>query len=145
MNRIKIPPEQEFFGNVVELDIHMSDLKLILQKTEEIEFPEHEVANEATSGWRVPVNMRVRALLLTKGTVFAAGNPDPLDPKGTGDSQPGPIATGLLQGFNTQDGAMTFTHALSSPPVFDGLAAARGALYLCTVDGTLLCLSGPMN
>ena len=98
-----------------------------------------------SSGWRVPVKMRVRALLLTKGTVFAAGNPDPLAPKGTGDAQPGPIDAGLLQGFSTQDGSMTFTHALPSPPIFDGLAAARGALYLCTVDGTLLCLSGPEN
>jgi len=59
-----------------------------------------------SSGWRVPIKMRARALLLTEG------------------------------------GAMTFTHKLSSPPVFDSLAAARGALYLCTVDGTLLCLSG---
>jgi hypothetical protein len=85
--------------------------------------------------------MRVRALLLTKGTLFAAGNSDPLDLKRTGDAQSGPSDTGLLQGFSTQDGSMTFTHALSAPPVFDGLAAARGALYLCTVDGALLCLS----
>ena len=95
-----------------------------------------------SSGWRVPIKMRSRALLLTEGTLFAAGNPDPLAPKGNRDAQPGPIATGLLQGFSTEDGAMTFTHKLSSPPVFDSLAAARGALYLCTVDGTLLCLSG---
>ncbi|MDP6809536.1 MAG: PQQ-binding-like beta-propeller repeat protein [Kiritimatiellia bacterium] len=103
-----------------------------------------ELRRSATSGWRVPVNMRVRALVLTEGTLFAAGNSDPLDPNRTGAAQSGPIDTGLLQGFNTQDGAMAFTHALASPPVFDGLAAARGALYLCTVDGTLLCLSGPM-
>jgi outer membrane protein assembly factor BamB len=103
-----------------------------------------ELRRSATSGWRVPVNMRVRALVLTEGTLFAAGNPDPLDPKRTGDAQSGPIDAGILQGFSTQDGSMTFTHALASPPVFDGLAAAHGALYLCTVDGTLLCLSGPM-
>jgi len=103
-----------------------------------------ERRRSATTGWRVPVNMRVRALVLTEGTLFAAGNPDPLDPQGTGPAQSGPIDAGLLQGFSTQDGSMTFTHALPSPPLFDGLAAARGALYLCTVDGTLLCLSGAM-
>ena len=81
-------------------------------------------------------------MVLTDGTLFAAGNPDPL---GTGDAQPGPINAGLLQGFSTEDGAMTFTHELPSPPVFDGLAAARGALYLCTVDGKLLCLSLSKN
>ena len=106
---------------------------------------EVKLRRTATSGWRVPVNMRVRALVLTEGTLFAAGNSDPLDPKRTGDAQSGPVDAGLLQGFNTQDGAMTFTHKLSSPPVFDGLSAARGALYLSTVDGTLLCLSGPKN
>ncbi|MBT7068507.1 MAG: PQQ-binding-like beta-propeller repeat protein [Verrucomicrobia bacterium] len=100
-----------------------------------------ELRRSATTGWRVPVNMRVRALVLTEGTLFAAGNADPLDPQGTGDAQSGPVDAGLLQGFSTQDGSMTFTHALPSPPLFDGLAAARGALYLCTVDGTLLCLS----
>ena len=97
----------------------------------------------ATSGWRAAVNMRVRALLLTESTLFAAGNPDPLSPKDTGDAQPGPIDAGLMQGFSTQDGSMTFTHELPSPPIFDGLVAARGDLYLCTIDGTLLCLSGP--
>jgi hypothetical protein len=102
-----------------------------------------EARRTATSGWRVPVNMRVRALLLTEGTLFAAGNPDPLDPEGTGPAQSGPVdEPGILQGFSTEDGSMTFTHELSSPPIFDGLAAAQGALYLSTVDGTLLSLSG---
>ena len=104
-----------------------------------------KLRRSATTGWRVPVNMRVRALVATEGTLFAAGNSDPLDPQGTGAAQAGPVDTGLLQGFNIQDGSVTFTHPLSSPPVFDGLAAARGALYLCTVDDTLLCLSGPKN
>lgn len=104
-----------------------------------------KLRRSSSTGWRVPVNMRVRALLLTEGTLFAAGNSDPLDPKRTGAAQSGPVDTGLLQGFSTKDRAVTFTHALSSPSVFDGLAAARGALYLCTVDGTLLYLSGPKN
>ncbi|MCP4212850.1 MAG: PQQ-binding-like beta-propeller repeat protein [Halieaceae bacterium] len=99
-----------------------------------------QMRRSATSGWRVPVNMRVRALLLTQGTLFAAGNSDPLDPQGTGDAQSGPVDAGVLQGFSTKNGSVTFTHALPSPPIFDGLAAAHGALYLCTVDGTLLCL-----
>ena len=106
---------------------------------------ERELRRSATTGWRVPVNMRVRALVLTEGTLFAAGNADPLDPNRTGAAQAGPDDKGLLQGFSTKDGAVTFTHALPSPPLFDGLAAARGALYLCTSDGTLLCLSGPKN
>jgi len=31
-------------------------------------------------------------------------------------------------------------HKLSSPPVFDGMAAAAGRLYVCTMDGAVYCL-----
>ena len=31
---------------------------------------------------------------------------------------------------------------LESPPVFDGMAAAGGKLYLATMSGKLLCFSG---
>jgi hypothetical protein len=30
---------------------------------------------------------------------------------------------------------------LSSPPVFDGMAAAGGRLYLSLMDGSILCLA----
>ncbi len=37
------------FGNLVDIDIHMQDLKLVLQKTEEIEFPDHVLENKGGS------------------------------------------------------------------------------------------------
>jgi len=49
MNRTDLSPGLRFFGNLVDLDCHMQDLKLVLRKTEEIEFPEHEDANEGDS------------------------------------------------------------------------------------------------
>ena len=42
-------PGFHFFGNLMDLYCHMQDLKLVLRKTEEIEFPEHEEANEEES------------------------------------------------------------------------------------------------
>ena len=37
-----LPPGLKFFGNLVDLDSHIQDLKLVLSKTEEIEFPQHK-------------------------------------------------------------------------------------------------------
>ena len=42
MEKIDHPPGLHFFGNLVDLDCHLQDLKLLLRKTEEIEFPYHE-------------------------------------------------------------------------------------------------------
>lgn len=47
MKRTDLYPGLRFFGNLVDLDCHVQDLKLVLRKTEEIEFPEH--ANEGES------------------------------------------------------------------------------------------------
>src|SRR5215813_4782464 len=47
MRRNSLSPGLRFFGNLVDLDCHVQDLKLVLRKTEEIEFPEHEVAAES--------------------------------------------------------------------------------------------------
>ena len=45
------------------------------------------------------------------------------------------------------DGKRLAEHKLNGPPVFDGMAAARGRLYVCTMDGAVHCLgvreSGP--
>jgi len=31
------------------------------------------------------------------------------------------------------------SHSLSSTPAFDGLSAARGRLYMATLDGKIIC------
>jgi hypothetical protein len=49
MMRNPLSPGLRFFGNLVDLDCHVQDLKLVLKKTDEIEFPEHEVAPESES------------------------------------------------------------------------------------------------
>ena len=49
MSRIQLSPGLQFFGNLVDLDCHIQDLKLVLRKTEEIEFPDHEGSVEGES------------------------------------------------------------------------------------------------
>jgi hypothetical protein len=46
MTKTEISPGLHFFGNLVEFDCHIHDLKAVLKKTEEIEFPEHNGVND---------------------------------------------------------------------------------------------------
>jgi hypothetical protein len=46
-----------------------------------------------------------------------------------------------LCAVSAADGKMRAEYPLDATPVFDGLAAARGRLYLSTRDGRLLCFS----
>jgi outer membrane protein assembly factor BamB len=50
-------------------------------------------------------------------------------------------AGGLVKCLARSDGRMTGTCKLSAPPVFDGMAAAYGKLYICLADGSVVCLS----
>ena len=49
MSSTQLSPGLQFFGNLVDLDCHIQDLKLVLRKTEEIEFPDHENSVEGES------------------------------------------------------------------------------------------------
>jgi hypothetical protein len=48
----------------------------------------------------------------------------------------------LLAAASAADGKELGIYRLDVMPTFDGLAAARGKLYLSTVDGKILCLGG---
>jgi outer membrane protein assembly factor BamB len=45
----------------------------------------------------------------------------------------------LLWAVSAADGGKLAEYKLDAPPVFDGMAAAGGRLYLSTVDGHLQC------
>ena len=49
---------------------------------------------------------------------------------------------GQLWALNKADGKLTARYALDTIPVFDGMAAAGGSLYLATADGRVICLAG---
>jgi hypothetical protein len=48
----------------------------------------------------------------------------------------------LLRAVSTADGSTLSELELEAIPVFDGLAAAGGKLFLSTRDGKLTCLNG---
>ncbi|HUU16202.1 MAG TPA: hypothetical protein VMW72_03550 [Sedimentisphaerales bacterium] len=48
---------------------------------------------------------------------------------------------GLLMAISASDGTELAQYQLDSSPVFDGMAAAYGRLYVSMEDGSLLCLT----
>ncbi len=91
--------------------------------------------------WQKLVPVRASAMLLTGDRLFVAGTYDTLeqdDPYATFKGRKGAV----LQVFSATDGALLKTHPLASPPVFDGLSAANGRVYLATTDEKIVCLAG---
>jgi hypothetical protein len=80
-----------------------------------------------------------RAIVLTKNNLFLAGPPDVFskdEPTATLEGKRG----GLLCVLSTADGSELTHYELESPPVFDGMAAAGGRLYMAATNGEVLCL-----
>jgi hypothetical protein len=84
----------------------------------------------------------VNALVLAGESLFAAGPPAIRnEPTEAALARWQGKAGGLLECLSRQDGRLLQTHKLTAPPVFDGMAAAYGKLYLCLSDGSVICLS----
>ncbi len=94
---------------------------------------------EGTARWDRPVTLQVRAMVLTDKVLFVAGLPADAGhgPGGRDDSQ-----GGLLMAISASDGTELARYRLDSSPVFDGMAAAYGRLYISSTDGKVLCMSG---
>ena len=105
--------------------------------------------------WHKRVPVRVCAMALT-GTsdvpptgdiavshkcLFAAGTPDEIptdDPLAAFEGRRG----ARLLVLSAEDGETLHECRLDSPPVWDGMAAANGRLYIATKAGNLLCMEG---
>ena len=89
--------------------------------------------------WHQWVPVRIRAMVLAGERLFVAGPPDvvdPDDPMAAFDGRKGAV----LRVHSAADGRMLSEQKLDSPPVFDGLIAAGGRLYLSMTNGRLLCM-----
>lgn len=98
-----------------------------------------------------------RAMALAKDTVFVAGPPNFIDERRAYRLPDDPDVRaklelqqealegrhgGVLWAVAKADGKLMARYRLDAVPVFDGLAAAGGRLYLSTIDGRVLCLGG---
>lgn len=87
--------------------------------------------------WAKPFPIHVRAMALAGGSLFVAG-PAVADP---GQSAPLPDASrSCVIACSAADGGEQARLPIDGPPVFDGMAAARGMLFITTEAGQLLCL-----
>jgi hypothetical protein len=78
-------------------------------------------------------------MVLTEDIIFAAGaGPAPGKAPETQSASPTP----LLVAISTADGSELARHPIPAAPVFNGLAAAGGELFLTLENGHLLCLAG---
>ncbi|NQU22762.1 MAG: hypothetical protein HQ567_15905, partial [Candidatus Nealsonbacteria bacterium] len=91
--------------------------------------------------WNRWLPVRVRAMVKAGDTLFVAGPPDTFeadDPYAAFEARRG----AKLVALSAADGKKLSEIALPTPPVFDGLIAARGRLFVSLCDGSVVCLVG---
>jgi outer membrane protein assembly factor BamB len=92
--------------------------------------------------WTQRVPIRVTAMAVTQDQLVIAGPPDivdPDDPLAAFEARRG----GRLRLVSTENGSARGEFELDSPPVFHGLAAARGRLFVSLNNGKIVCLAAP--
>jgi hypothetical protein len=90
--------------------------------------------------WSVHIPVRVRAMVLVKDKLFVAGPPDVIPEDDPAAAFEGRMGSDLWA-LSASDGkTLAKLERLAAPPVYDGLIAANGALYLSTADGKVHCL-----
>jgi len=88
--------------------------------------------------WSRRIRVRINAMAATEGPLFVAGPPDvvdPDDPLGAFEGRKG----GVLVACDRADGTALWQTKLPAPPVFHGMAAAAGRLYVAMQDGSVAC------
>lgn len=100
-------------------------------------------------------SVQVRAMIAAGEHLIVAGHPDLIDERRAFRLPDDPETQqqirlqaeslegrhgGLLWVVNKSDGRPAARYRLASPPVFDGLAAAGGRLFVSTIDGSVACL-----
>ena len=89
--------------------------------------------------WERRVPVRVTAMVLAKGVLFVAGSADVVpddDPYAAFEGRKG----AKLWAVSAADGSKLAEYELKYEPVYDGMAAAGGKLYIAAANGEVLCL-----
>jgi len=92
----------------------------------------------ASHKWSVRIPLQIRGMVLAGERIFAAGWLDSvkIHEKATDAGAP------FLWVLSAKDGSKLAEYKLDAPPVFDGLIAAEGKLYLAASNGKVACWSG---
>ena len=90
--------------------------------------------------WTSWLKTRVQAMVKAGDVLFLAGQPDVFDPKDPYASLDGRNG-GVLAAISAVDGSQLTQIKLEQQPVFDGMIAAGGKLFVSLQDGSLVCLA----
>jgi len=108
--------------------------------------------------WTADLPLFARAMLLADGKLFIAGPADTIDEEQAFRKATDPDVIRDLQAqsdafagrkgavlwtMSTADGSKLAGQQLDASPIFDGMAAAAGRLYISAEDGTIRCFAGP--
>ncbi len=93
------------------------------------------------SRWSIKAPVRFAAMAVAGSTLFVAGTPDVVDPDDPWAAIDGKRGA-VLWAVSTEDGKKLAEYKLDSPPVFDGLIAVGGRVFISTIDGQVQCFSG---
>jgi hypothetical protein len=99
--------------------------------------------NTARDLWRRELTLRPRAMVRANEHLFIGAMPgkyDPNRPSAFGNVASGDQEGGLLHIVSCKDGEPLRRVQIESPPVWDGMAAARGKLYISFENGSIACL-----
>ena len=104
--------------------------------------------------------LQARAMILVDKTLFVAGPPDVVDEEDAffalNDAavlEKLALQSAMLKGkggalmwaVSAADGKKLAEYKLKSLPVWDGMVAASGKLYMSTMNGDIICFSGKSN
>ena len=98
--------------------------------------------------WSRPMPVFVRALVLADRTLFLAGPPEPAESRSATLKLKAPDKAeaaflgkqgAALWRVSAADGKTLAEYRLESSPVFDGMIAARGRIFISLQDGSLVC------
>ena len=88
--------------------------------------------------WKKDIQVRVMSMVLAGGRLFVVGPPNAVPAKDPCAAFEGRLGSRFCE-FSTSDGKKLSEIKLESTPIFDGLIAAQGRLYLATTDGSIIC------
>ena len=89
--------------------------------------------------WTQFLPIRIKAMVKADSILFVAGQPDvfdPQDPYAGFEGRKGAV----LAAVSADQGQKLLEKRLAAPPVFDGMIAAYGQLFVCLQDGQVICL-----
>ncbi len=114
-------------------------------------------STQLATHWSEELPVHVRAMVLARKTLFVAGPPDILDEEEVYARYRDPLLAPKLEeqvsalrgkegasliAVSAEDGKKLAEYKLDAPPVWDGMAAAKGSLFFATTSGNVVCMKG---